>query len=286
MKTAIVKCGTIFLLLYLAVDLIAQVSGGAKAASVERGLGKAWKGPSSSVIGRLFISGTHTRSVVSKNTVARPAVKKPARIVPNDPIVFRPTSNSGVAQSLIDALASNATERQGLTVLFGQIKRSYETEVAKEGKSNNLAAALTFFVASSIMAYNDSPEPSDAIVENFYNSLGDTMRVTPEFTQMSNTEKQQMHDWLVLMGGFILASHMDAKQRNDAEALKNSKLLAYYAFRILGIDPNTLNFVSSRVEPYSQPASNISTWSPTFNSPPAFSAIRFCPNSTFPSKFR
>ncbi len=81
--------------------------------------------------------------------------------------------------------------------LFKQLKQGYETEVAKEVKSNNLAAAMTLFIASNVVAYHNSEMPSDEATEEFYNSIRDVMAATPEIARLTNAEKQQTHDWLV-----------------------------------------------------------------------------------------
>lgn len=54
-----------------------------------------------------------------------------------------PAGDSGVTKTLADALGNTAQERATMAPVFEQIKQAYETEVAKEGKSNNLAAAMT-----------------------------------------------------------------------------------------------------------------------------------------------
>ncbi len=169
---------------------------------------------------------------------------------------FTPAGDSGVAKALADAFGSSAEQSASLVQAFSQIKQGYEVEVAKEGKSNNLAAAMTFFIASNVVTYHQTEMPSDADTDKLFQSLQQTMAKIPALAAMSNVEKQQMHDWLVYMGGFSLTNYMDAKQNRDAQGLATIKDFADYSMRlVLGIEGAKLSLAGSRLTVASPPAS-------------------------------
>lgn len=158
-------------------------------------------------------------------------------------VKFTPGGDSGVANELADALGSNPQERAALAEAFTQLKQGYEAEVAKQGKSNNLAAAFAFFIAANVAAYRQSEMPSDRATELLFGELQAVIAGAPEFARMSNAEKQKMHDWLVLMGGFTLAGYADARQTGDAASLNTYRELADNLLRlVLGIDASKLSF--------------------------------------------
>jgi hypothetical protein len=68
----------------------------------------------------------------------------------------------GCGTRLADAFGSSAEQRAAVLQAFIQIKQDYEVAVAKEGKSNNVAAAMAFFIASNVVAYHQTEMPSDA----------------------------------------------------------------------------------------------------------------------------
>lgn len=155
---------------------------------------------------------------------------------------FKPAGNSGVAESLADALGQDAAQKTALTQAFEQIKQAYEAEVAKEGKSNDLAAAMTFFISANVMTYYQTDPPSDQITDEIFKDLQASMASVPTFAEMTDAEKQKMHDWLVSMGGFAMTNYMDAKQSGDRQALANIKTFADYALRlVLGVEASKLN---------------------------------------------
>lgn len=193
----------------------------ARAQSIDR-VQQTWKGPDVSSLWELL-----------KNPGP-----KDARV---DVLKFTPSGDSGVTKALADALGGTPEERAALVQAFAQLKQGYEAEVAREGKSNNLAAAMAFFIAANVMSYHQTEMPSDSDMAKLMESLQQAMARVPAFAQMAGPEKQKMHDWLVCMGGFALMNYMQAKQRADAQGLETMKQFAGYSMRLaLGIDAKDL----------------------------------------------
>lgn len=283
------------LFVLLGLQSFAQIHG-AGGGKIQEGLGRTWKGPSASVFSGILKRRNAAPQTPPRASAGRRTIKSapPTTPVPSEAITFRPGADTGIGEMLASAFSSNPGERAALAELFRQLKQSYEIEVAKEGKSNDLAAAMTFFIASNVVAYHNSDVPSDAETEEFYNSIRGVMIATPAITRLSNFEKQQVHDWLVYMGGFVLAGHANAKNTNDASSLADYRSVADQSMRlILGVGPGEftadLKPASSSgmiTRPDAYTLSKTSTSSPTLITPPGFSAIKFCPNSTFPLTVR
>ena len=225
-----------------------------------------WKGPDASALGSL-LKGVEKKQPAGGAARARPAVLK-----------FNPASDSGVAKSLADALGRSVEERAALAAAFAQLRQAYEAEVAREGKANDLAVAMTFFISANVAAYHRADTPTDAATDNLYQSLRETMAGAPEFARMSDAEKQRTHDWLVCMGGFVLAGYTDARQSGDGEALKTFGELADYSMRlVLGVEVGGLSFVGNNLStgaaagapPRAAAAENklVGTWSLSASSP-------------------
>lgn len=181
----------------------------------------------------------------SSSSIARGLRERRGRAAAGDvsAVKFTPVGDSGVAKVLADALGSNEQERAALAEAFAQIRQGYEAEVAKQGKSNNLAAAFAFFIAANVAAYQQSEMPSDRATELLFGELQTVIAGVPEFARMSNAEKQKMHDWLVMMGGFTLAGYADARQSGDAASMNIYRALADNSLRlVLGIEAGKLSF--------------------------------------------
>jgi len=177
------------------------------------------------------------RGRTGSTTAASPAPaapKRPAAPAPNYSVLrFKPVANSGVAKQIADTLGKDPKERAALLSVFEEIKRSYESEAAKSGTSNNVAAALTFFLVAASMAYHQTDEPADNVTDALVEVLQQEMSASANFKAMSNSEKQRMHDWLVVAGGFLLAGYLDAVKTNDQKELNDYKDLADGFFKIV-----------------------------------------------------
>ena len=229
----------------LTLTLIALLSIHAAAQTSNR-LGQTWKGPDISEIWDLL-------KEEEKNPRPKAQTRTPA-------LRFTPAADSGVTRALADAFGRNDQERAALVDAFGQIKQGYEAEVAKEGKSNNLAAAMTFFIAANVVTYHQADMPADADTDKLFLSLQNAMTKIPAFASMSNAEKQRMHDWLVCMGGFALTNYMDAKQNRDAQGLATIKEFADYAMQlVLGIEAGKLKISGSSLIVQDAPGGGVPT---------------------------
>lgn len=201
-------------------------------------------------------SNANSSSIVNVLRARQAGKRAPAKAAATV-LKFVPIPDSGVAQALADALGSNPQEIASLKDGFLQIKQVYEAEVAKEGKSNNLAAAFTLFIAANVMAYGQIDEPSDAATEALFGELQGAIADVPEFARLSNLEKQKMHDWLVFMGGFVMAGYTEARTANDKEALQTYRSLADYSLRlVLGVSASELSFAGGNFS-IATPASSV-----------------------------
>ncbi len=170
---------------------------------------------------------------------------KDARV---DVLKFTPAGDSGVATALGEAIGATPEERAALVQAFKGLKQVYEAQVARELKPNNLAAAMAYFIAANVMAYHQTEMPLDSYITKLMESLQQAMVRIPAFAQMSDLEKQKMHDWLVCMGGFALTNYMDAKDRKDAQGLVTMKQFADYSMRlVLGIEAKNLKLSGARI---------------------------------------
>lgn len=217
------------------VALTLYLNANAGAQSADR-IGETWKGPDPSLITSIL---KNRERIKSPNGAARPS---------SGVVKFTPVGDSGVVKALADAFGRNEGEKAAVAEAFKQIKQGYEAEVAKEGKSNNLAAAMTFFIAANVAAYHQAELPADAATDKLFQSLQETMAGVPAFARLSNPEKQQLHDWLVYMAGFVLTGYTEAKQSGDRESLKSFGELADYSMRlVLGVEVGKLSFAGDEL---------------------------------------
>lgn len=233
----------------------AQAQGGGAAA----GIGRSFEAAGRSVAARDLqrkLGGTLVKAVAREkstarktSTVTRPRTGSAARPtaaakpVDDTAAYFKPDSRSDAMTSLANEIGSNPTERQQLLQIFTATKQAFEKEVAAKGRSNNLPAAFTFFIATTVTVYRDDPEPTDQAIDNLWDGMSGALTEMPELSKLTNAEKQTLYDMLVALSGFVLAGYMEGKNSGDADTAAIFKQLSGELIRsILKTDPETLRF--------------------------------------------
>lgn len=159
---------------------------------------------------------------------------------------FRPNPANDSMAVLAETLGTTPQEKLLYKQVFSATKTAFENEVAKKGRKNNISAALTFFIGSTVWVYHNSEEPSDAALDTLWDGLEGALENTPEMSQLSDADKQLLYDMLIGFSGIVLASYTEAKRTNDGDLLLTSQVLAGSLLQlVLKSDPEKLRFTST-----------------------------------------
>lgn len=193
------------------------------------------------------------KTIPAKTTPAPPVGRRASAPPPPEPTPsfteFRPTNDTEFIDRFAAALSSDPNERALVKQLVTAVRGEFEKEVAKRGRPNNLAAAFTFFVVSTVTVYHDDPEPSDAAVDQLWDGLNGTLNGMPEMSKLTDAEKQEMYEVLVACGGLVLAGHVYTKESGDKNAAAVYRQLAGELIRkVLQSDPDKLRFTSGGLD--------------------------------------
>ena len=250
---------TLLVIAFAASASLAQVQGAGGAAA---GLGKVYEASGKSAAAQGLqrkMNTTLIRAVAREKSTSRTAASRTQRATPsvsagsaNAPsrqvTVFKPNPRSNYLNELAIELGSTPEEREQLQLLFATTKEAFENEVAAKGRSKDIAAAFTFFIATSVTVYRNDPEPSDAAVDNLWSGMSSALTEMPEVQNLTDAEKQQLYDMLVGLSGFLLAGYMQG-QTGDADTEKIFQQLAGVLIQtVLKTDPNKLRFTKDGLD--------------------------------------
>lgn len=247
-------------LLAAAWPSLAQVQGAGGAAS---GLGKVYEGAGRSAAAQGLqrkINSALIRAVAKEKSASRQragntrrekAASGPVQLPTerNAATIFRPDPRSDYLNALANELGSSPAEREQLQLLFATTKEAFENEVAAKGRSKDIAAAFTFFIATAVTVYRDDPEPSDAAIDNLWEGMGSALAELPEVSRLTNAEKQQMYDMLIGFSGFLLAGYAEGQNPGGQETKKIFQQLAGVLIQtVLKTDPDKLRFTNDGLD--------------------------------------
>ena len=161
-------------------------------------------------------------------------------------LTFKPTKKSTFPQEIAGSLTTDAQFQSALIEIMENFKSAYEVEARKEGKSNNIAMAMSVYLAVCVTAYRDQPEPSDNATENLFNQISSSFAAEESLTELSNAEKQNLHDGLIYLSAIVYAGYSVSKQTNDKPTLQIYQALAGGLIeQLMGVKPDKLNISES-----------------------------------------
>ena len=162
---------------------------------------------------------------------------------------FTPAATGDNFKIIADTVGQDAEQRNLFRQLFADARRGFDAELAPQGRKNSLAAALTFFIATTVTVYNDAPEPTEAAQEDLFQALTAMYDETPGMAGVPNKDKEFLYDSYVSFATMPLAFYTQAKQSNDAQTLKLAKVIAgALLLEILKINPNDVRFEGNTLQ--------------------------------------
>lgn len=173
--------------------------------------------------------------------------------------VFKPSPSDNL-KKIADEMGKTADEKAMFLQVFTEVKKGFEAEAAKKGIKNNVAAAMTFLMATAVMVYHESPEPSDAATEKLFDGLNSMFDEMPEMASASSKDKQFLYDLYISYGGLILASYQEAKESKNRETIDAIRVLAGSTLLdTFKINPNTIYFEGDSLRMKSESGGNNET---------------------------
>ncbi len=184
-----------------------------------------------------------TSPAKSGKTTAKTQPVEPDDFIDYSILTYKPDPRLNTAQRLVNEFAETSDEKTLILTLFNAAKSGYDEEAAKKGKKNDVALALSFFLASCITVYNDAPEPSEQAFDNLYDALAESLLEDEQFAASSDREKQEMSETLTYIGGLVLGGYTIGKQGNDEDTVKVFQTLAGISLASLTqLDPKKMKF--------------------------------------------
>lgn len=208
-------------------------------------LGGNFRDPTSAAITNILIDKMTERRVAKRPAAKRSGTSSTASTVAGAPktndaaVRFRPTGTHLKTREIANLMA--AGNPQVLTLLTTLLEE-YEKSARAAGKPNDLALALSFFFATNASIYHDAGQPTDPQMLALREVIADALIEGNAFNGVTDRQKQEMYEALVLFTGFTLAVYEEGKGGN-AESLKTSQQLAgQNLLAITGISPDKITF--------------------------------------------
>jgi hypothetical protein len=206
-------------------------------------LGKSWKNPAGATITNIIMD-RYARRRLEKNLAAKrsSATATPAAKLDDASLHFRPTGTQLKTREIADLMSPGNPQ---ILQLMGAMLDEYEKNARAAGKPNDLALALSFFFATNASVYHDGGQPSDPQMLELRETIAEALVSGNGFSGVSDRQKQEMYESLVLFTGFALAAYQEGKQSGNSESVKIGEQLAgQNLLAVTGISPDKISFTN------------------------------------------
>jgi hypothetical protein len=247
-------CFLISLLLLMSVPVLPQY---------RDNLGGNWSNPASATITNIIMD-RYARRRLEKNlgvkhssngaTTGTPSSGTAAAATKlNDaPVRFRSTGTQLKTREIANLIDSGNPQ---VLTLMTTILQEYEKGARAAGKPNDLALALSFFFATNASVYHDAGQPTDPQMLELRQTITEALVEGNALNGVTDHQKQEMYEALVLFTGFALAAYQEGKQSGNAASVKVGRQLAGQNLQaITGISPDKITFTDQGLSIEREPA--------------------------------
>ncbi len=205
------------------------------------GLGGSFNDPAGGMITKTIVERVARRRL-EKTRVGVPARTGTASAsTPTDAAVrFRSTGTQLKTREIANAI--DAGNVQVFTIMT-TILQEYEKGARAAGHPNDLALALSFFFATNASIYHDAGQPADPPMIELRDTIAEALVEGKALNGVTDRQKQEMYETLVIFTGFALATYQEGKQGRNAETVKVSQQLAgQNLLALTGVAPDQITF--------------------------------------------
>ena len=261
-RARVSRCGLLILLL-----LVSCASAVAQHAA--DGLGGAFNNPAGTTITRTITDGIARRNRERRLAAARRSgpsstqrtassdSAQPVAKLNEASVLFRPTGTQLKTREIANVIdAGNPQVFRLLTTLLEEFDKGARTA----GHPNDLALAMSFFLATNASIYHDAGEPADPQMLELRDTIAEALVEGNALSSMTDRKKQEMYEALVLFTGLALATYQEGKRGGNAETIKTSQQLAgQNLLAVMGISPDKITFTAQGLSIETEPTAAIAT---------------------------
>jgi len=205
-------------------------------------LGGNWNNPASATITNIIMDRYAQRHLKKNLEAKRTAGHSTApRATPNDSSLhFRSTGTQLKTAEIANLIGPRNPQ---VMPIMTAILQEYEKNARAAGKPNDVALALSFFFATNASVFHDAGEPSDPKMLELRETIADALVEGNAMNGVTDRQKQEMYETLVLFTGFALAAYQEGKQSGNTESVNVGRQLAGQNLQSLtGISPDKISF--------------------------------------------
>lgn len=230
-------------------------------------LGGNWNNPASAMITNIVLDrmarrrlekrlGVKHSAPGSTANTARSGASETVAALNDTTVRFRSTGTQLKTREIANLFVppSDPDNARVFTILK-TVLQEFDKGAREAGKPNDLALALSFFLATNASVYHDGGQPPDPQMMELRDTIAGALVEGNALNGVNDRQKQEMYETLVLYTGLALAGYTEAKQGGDAASQKTYQQLAGMNLQaVTGISPDKITFTDQGLNIEREPA--------------------------------
>jgi hypothetical protein len=139
---------------------------------------------------------------------------------------FRSTGTQLTTRDLANASGNTPEEKEQMFKIMGAALTAYQAEERRLGRQNDFALALAVALAANSNVYHGKPEPEEARLLEIGDVIGELMAEENILGGISDRQKQEMYETMVIFTMLVQLGSNEAKQNGDSAGLETYRQLA------------------------------------------------------------
>jgi hypothetical protein len=174
--------------------------------------------------------GSPAKRPVGQKPTSQPAANLPAA----QDTAFRVSQPPFVPQRLAERLGKTQQEREYIEGVLSKCLNFYtDTAIQKGVPLNDVALALNYYISTNYFVYSLGRGPTPAQMSATRDSIRANMIHDDAFRRMSDKQKQEAYETLIVLAGFVDLGYGTAKQSGDANAATQFREMAKHNLETL-----------------------------------------------------
>ena len=164
--------------------------------------------------------------------------------------VFQTSQPPFVPQQLAARLAKTQQDRQYIENVLTKCLTFYTDTAKQKGVPlNDVALALNYFISTNYFVYSVGRGPTPAQMSATRDSIRANMVQDDAFRQMSDRQKQEAYETLIVLAGFVDMGYGTSKKSGDDAAAEQFRQMAKYNLEtVLGVPIDKIHFTDNGLE--------------------------------------
>jgi len=156
---------------------------------------------------------------------------------------FRSSGTRLRTRALADFFGNTAEEREQYLKIMNAVLDGFDQKVKGAGLENDVAIALSYFLAENARIYHGLPEISDQQFVEIRNAIAEAVLSTDGLNSITDRQKQEFYETLVAYTGVTQFVYEQAKQAGNEQMTQRSQQLAGQNLQTLTkMPPDSINF--------------------------------------------